>query len=97
MSAVGSSTDGPEGAAASVTIEDTPHEFPILELERIALNDDYFVERKLYPNIDFYSGIVLKALGFPTEMLTVLFAIACTVGWIDNGENQPVRSRLTKV
>ena len=53
-----------------------------LELERIALNDDYFVEKKLYPNIDFYSGIVLKALGFPTEMFTVLFAIARTVGWI---------------
>jgi len=53
-----------------------------LELERIALNDDYFVEKKLYPNIDFYSGIALKALGFPTEMFTVLFAIARTVGWI---------------
>ena len=53
-----------------------------LELERIALNDDYFIERKLYPNIDFYSGIALKALGFPTEMFTVLFAIARTVGWI---------------
>jgi citrate synthase len=53
-----------------------------LELERIALNDNYFIERKLYPNIDFYSGIALKALGFPTEMFTVLFAIARTVGWI---------------
>jgi citrate synthase len=53
-----------------------------LELERIALNDDYFIEKKLYPNIDFYSGIALKALGFPTEMFTVLFAIARTVGWI---------------
>ena len=53
-----------------------------LELERIALNDDYFVEKKLYPNIDFYSGITLKALGFPTDMFTVLFAIARTVGWI---------------
>ncbi|ODA68482.1 Citrate synthase [Methyloligella halotolerans] len=53
-----------------------------LELEHIALNDDYFIEKKLYPNIDFYSGITLRALGFPTEMFTVLFAIARTVGWI---------------
>ena len=53
-----------------------------LELERIALSDDYFIEKKLYPNIDFYSGITLKALGFPTDMFTVLFAIARTVGWI---------------
>ena len=53
-----------------------------LELERIALNDDYFIEKKLYPNIDFYSGIALKALGFPTEMFTALFAIARTAGWI---------------
>jgi len=53
-----------------------------LELERIASNDDYFIEKKLYPNIDFYSGITLKALGFPTDMFTVLFAIARTVGWI---------------
>ena len=53
-----------------------------LELERIALYDDYFIEKKLYPNIDFYSGITLKALGFPTDMFTVLFAIARTVGWI---------------
>jgi len=53
-----------------------------LELERIALNDEYFIEKKLYPNIDFYSGITLKALGFPTDMFTVLFAIARTVGWI---------------
>jgi citrate synthase len=53
-----------------------------MELERIALEDDYFIEKKLYPNIDFYSGITLKALGFPTSMFTVLFAIARTVGWI---------------
>jgi citrate synthase len=52
------------------------------ELERIALEDDYFVSKKLYPNIDFYSGITLKALGFPTSMFTVLFAVARTVGWI---------------
>ncbi len=53
-----------------------------LELERIALHDDYFIEKKLYPNIDFYSGITLKAMGFPTTTFTVLFAIARTVGWI---------------
>ncbi|GAB4231008.1 MAG: citrate synthase [Methyloligellaceae bacterium] len=53
-----------------------------MELERIALEDEYFVEKKLYPNIDFYSGITLKALGFPTTMFTVLFALARTVGWI---------------
>ena len=53
-----------------------------MELEKIALEDEYFVSKKLYPNIDFYSGITLKALGFPTEMFTVLFALARTVGWI---------------
>ena len=52
------------------------------ELEKIALSDDYFVSRKLYPNVDFYSGIILKAMGFPTSMFTVLFAVARTVGWI---------------
>jgi citrate synthase len=52
-----------------------------MELERIALQDEYFIEKKLYPNIDFYSGITLKAMGFPTSMFTVLFAIARTVGW----------------
>ena len=52
------------------------------ELEKIALEDPYFVEKKLYPNVDFYSGIVLSALGFPTSMFTVLFALARTVGWI---------------
>jgi citrate synthase len=62
------------------------HDDPLLqvaqELEKIALEDPYFVERKLYPNIDFYSGITLKALGFPNSMFTVLFAVARTVGWI---------------
>jgi citrate synthase len=53
-----------------------------LELEKIALNDEYFIQRKLYPNVDFYSGITLKAMGFPTSMFTVLFAVARTVGWI---------------
>ena len=53
-----------------------------MELERIALQDDYFIEKKLYPNIDFYSGITLRAMGFPLSMFTVLFAVARTVGWI---------------
>ena len=52
------------------------------ELEKIALNDEYFIERKLFPNVDFYSGITLSAMGFPTTMFTVLFALARTVGWI---------------
>jgi citrate synthase len=52
------------------------------ELERIALEDDYFKEKKLYPNVDFYSGIILKAMGFPTGMFTVLFALARTTGWV---------------
>ncbi len=53
-----------------------------MELENIALNDQYFIDKKLYPNVDFYSGIILKAMGFPTSMFTVLFAVARTVGWI---------------
>jgi len=53
-----------------------------IELERIALEDDYFVERKLFPNVDFYSGIILSAMGFPTSMFTVLFALARTAGWV---------------
>jgi citrate synthase len=63
-------------------IKDDPLLDVAVELERIALSDDYFIEKKLYPNIDFYSGITLKALGFPTSMFTVLFALARTVGWI---------------
>ncbi len=55
-----------------------------MELERIALSDPYFVERKLYPNVDFYSGIILKAIGIPTSMFTVIFALARTVGWISH-------------
>lgn len=67
---------------AELGIKDDPLLDVALELERIALTDDYFIEKKLYPNIDFYSGITLKALGFPTSMFTVLFALARTVGWI---------------
>ena len=63
-------------------IKDDPLLDVAMELEKIALNDEYFVEKKLYPNIDFYSGITLRALGFPTTMFTVLFALARTVGWI---------------
>jgi citrate synthase len=53
-----------------------------LELEKVALNDEYFISRKLYPNVDFYSGLIYQALGFPVEMFTVLFAIPRTVGWL---------------
>jgi citrate synthase len=53
-----------------------------MELERIALEDPYFIEKKLYPNVDFYSGIILRAMGIPVSMFTVLFAIARTVGWV---------------
>lgn len=63
-------------------IKDDPLLDIAVELEHIALHDEYFVEKKLYPNVDFYSGITLKALGFPTEMFTVLFALARTVGWV---------------
>jgi citrate synthase len=63
-------------------IKDDPLLDVAMELERIALSDEYFIEKKLYPNVDFYSGITLKAMGFPTTMFTVLFAVARTVGWI---------------
>ncbi|HWA21619.1 MAG TPA: citrate synthase [Caulobacterales bacterium] len=65
-----------------VGAEDSPLLRVAMELEKIALNDEYFVSRKLYPNIDFYSGITLRAMGFPTSLFTVLFAVARTVGWI---------------
>ncbi|CAJ2376551.1 MAG: citrate synthase [Gammaproteobacteria bacterium] len=55
-----------------------------MELERIALEDDYFIKKKLYPNVDFYSGIIMKAMGFPTSMFTVMFAIGRTAGWISH-------------
>ena len=63
-------------------IKDDPLLDLAVELERIALSDDYFVQRKLYPNVDFYSGIILKAMGIPTSMFTVLFAVARTTGWV---------------
>jgi citrate synthase len=63
-------------------VENNPTLQVAKELERIALSDPYFVDRKLYPNVDFYSGVILDAIGFPTSMFTVLFAVARTVGWI---------------
>ncbi|EKN01009.1 MULTISPECIES: citrate synthase [Acidocella] len=63
-------------------IKDSPMLDLAMELEKIALHDDYFVSRKLYPNVDFYSGIILSAMGFPTTMFTPIFALARTVGWI---------------
>ncbi len=62
--------------------KDSPQLELAMELEKIALDDPYFVDRKLFPNVDFYSGIILKAMGFPTNMFTVLFAVSRTVGWI---------------
>ena len=71
-----------------------------MELEKIALSDSYFIERKLYPNVDFYSGIIYRAMGFPTDMFPVLFMIPRTVGWLahwnefmDDPENKIVRPR----
>ena len=66
----------------SLGIRDEPLLDLAMELERIALEDDYFVSRKLFPNVDFYSGIILQAIGFPTAMFTVLFAVARSVGWV---------------
>ena len=71
-----------------------------MELERIALTDDYFIERKLYPNVDFYSGVIYKALGIPTEMFTILFTLPRLAGWmahwyefLDDPHNKIVRPR----
>ena len=65
------------------------------ELERIALEDDYFVSKKLYPNVDFYSGIILDAMGFPVSMFTPIFALSRTVGWISpvEGDDRAIRPR----
>ena len=67
---------------AELGIKNEPLLDMAMEMERIALSDPYFIERKLYPNVDFYSGIILKAMGIPTSMFTVLFAVARTVGWV---------------
>ncbi len=74
--------DSSHEVLAELGVEDEPLLDLAMELERVALEDDYFVERKLFPNVDFYSGIILKAMGFPTSMFTVLFALARTVGWV---------------
>ena len=63
-----------------------------LELERIALQDEYFISRKLYPNVDFYSGLIYQAIGFKPEMFTVLFAIPRTVGWLAQWQEMIERS-----
>jgi len=65
-----------------LNLESDPLFLMALELEQIALRDEYFIERKLYPNVDFYSGIVLRALGIPTNMFTVIFVVARTIGWV---------------
>ncbi len=67
---------------AELGIKDDPLLDLAIEMEQIALKDDYFISRKLYPNVDFYSGIILKAMGIPTSMFTVLFAVARTTGWV---------------
>lgn len=67
-----------------------------LQLEEVALNDEYFIERKLYPNVDFYSGLIYRAIGFPTQMFTVLFAMGRLPGWIANWKrNDGVRQDQT--
>ncbi len=85
---------------AELGVKDDPLLDIAMKLEKIALEDEYFVKKKLYPNVDFYSGIILKAMGFPTNMFTVLFAIGRTVGWIahwkemlDAGDNKIGRPR----
>ena len=74
--------DVPQGARASLGRADNPLFELALRLEEIALKDEYFVSRKLYPNVDFYSGIIYSAIGIPRSMFTVMFAIARTVGWV---------------
>ena len=63
-------------------IEDNPLLQVAKELEQVAVNDEYFISKKLFPNVDFYSGIILEAIGFPTSMFTPIFALSRTVGWI---------------
>jgi citrate synthase len=64
------------------------------ELEKLALNDEYFISRKLYPNVDFYSGIMLTALGIPTSMFTVMFAMSRAVGWITHWREMISESQI---
>ena len=78
--------DGVMRKSCHDVLEELGLDDPLLELamglEKIALQDDYFIEKKLFPNVDFYSGIILKAIGIPTEMFTVIFATGRTPGWI---------------
>jgi citrate synthase len=67
-----------------------------MELERVVLADDYFIERKLYPNVDFYSGIIFRALGLPPAMFTPVFAVARTVGWVAHG-NEMIADPETRI
>jgi len=84
---------------AELGLENDPQLHIAKRLEEIALEDEYFVQRKLYPNVDFYSGIILKAIGIPTNMFTVIFALSRTVGWISHwkemvsGDNKIGRPR----
>jgi len=73
---------------AELGIKNDPLLDTAMELERVALQDDYFVSKKLYPNVDFYSGIILRAMGFPMSMFTVLFALARTAGWVAHWQEQ---------
>ena len=80
----------------TLDIRDEPMLKLAMELERIALEDEYFIEKKLYPNVDFYSGIIMKAMGFPTSMFTVIFALARTVGWIAQW-NEMIEDPMQKI
>jgi citrate synthase len=73
---------------AELGIKNDPLLETAMELERVALQDDYFIQKKLYPNVDFYSGIILRAMGFPMSMFTVLFALARTAGWVAHWQEQ---------
>ena len=89
-----------QGIAEKVLMEEHKLENKLFdlakELERIALSDSYFVEKKLYPNVDFYSGIILKAMGFPISLFTVIFAVARTVGWISHW-NEMIEDKKSKI
>ena len=77
-------------------VKDEPLLDLAIALEKIALEDEYFVEHKLYPNVDFYSGIILKAMNFPSSMFTALFAVGRTVGWVAQW-NEMIEDPLQKI
>ena len=89
-----------QGIAEKVLMEEHKLENKLFdlakELEEIALSDSYFVEKKLYPNVDFYSGIILKAMGFPISLFTVIFAVARTVGWVSHW-NEMIEDKKSKI